>query len=217
MCKTKAAAVNAAIFACATTLLRASPDKRATAAQFGDVLVAASFEQSSFARVLLQTLATLSGGVFGGAGALSAPPETNVNKVPSIVTAVNAAVRSSQRALVPEGDVVVAEIGCGLPIVPLVGGQPKVADEKKKKLAKVRLQPFVRQQEWWQVLQKNKAVAARGEAKKPTAFEFFAHAEAKGEGEKEQVVIAEEFVFDPSFFILRDEELGDFEARIGFG
>jgi hypothetical protein len=214
MCSKGVTAINSAIFAVTDALLRASPEKRETAALFVDVVVCAAGSPTSFAKSLLTAFTTLSGGIFGGQGALTGTQDVKTTPVATLAAAVNADVRSAQRAFVPQGDVAVAEIGCRLPIVPLLGETPKIPEDRKKLLANLRLQPFVRQNEFWQAIQKAKVVTVTVEPRKLTAFELFAHSEARGETQRTVIELTSNFVFPPNSFILRDEELGDFEARL---
>jgi hypothetical protein len=213
MCKKDVAAINAAIFAVADAFLRMAADKQSVAACFTEVLVFAAGANTSFGKALLRSFATLSGGLFSGPGALMAVPEPKVSPMPGIVAAVKKTV--GNRAVMPEGDLSTREATCELPMIPFINSEPKSCEEETRALKKVRLQPFTRQQESWQALQKPTTPGAAGEVAKPTAFEYFAHSEVREEAAKVDLALAGELVFPPDLFALRDEELGDFEARIG--
>jgi hypothetical protein len=214
MCRGEIAAVNAAIYAVVDAFLRKSPDKPGTASHFAEVLVCAAGTRSPFAKNLLRSFASLSGAVFGGPGALMPVPDVVPKGLATIAAAVRRDVGSNQMALVAEGDIAVREAACALPLIPLVGEVARTCEEERRALRRVRLQPFHHQIEFWQAVQKQKPAAVAGDGARPTAFDFFAHAEARGLAARGAVALGNDLLFPPESFILRDEELADFEARI---
>jgi hypothetical protein len=219
MCRAGVKPVNAAVFSVVRSFVITAPDKANACSIFGDVMAFAASASSKFGKDLLATFSSLAvpGGIFRDA---SVPPSYQAMDDASLLRALQAAVSRHisvyQSAFVSDGDLTLQDRGCVVPMIPVIGNVSKVAEAERLSLKGVKLQPFAQQQALWVAKSQAAQATAHGgaAAPDPTAFDMFAHTQSRVSEAQGLSLVNKLLVYEPSAFILRDDELGEYEVRL---
>jgi hypothetical protein len=205
--------VNCAIFSVSRSFVQTAPDKASVCRIFADVAQVAIASPEREARDFLGTFGVHSpSDLFDGA-ALTAqpPPPGEAAIIAATARAIHEATQCSHSALFANEPLVLQGAGCVIPMIPLFAQKDAAAG-----LRDARILPFVEQDAFWK--EEKAAVAGssggRVERMPPTPFELYAHGQATTEAVQKAVELRQETGIQAQAFILKDDELGDFEMRV---
>jgi hypothetical protein len=187
--------VNTAIYTVAASFIRTAVNKQKAAKAVAEIVAVGINDVEPAAREML--------GLFtSGHVELPTVEKPAQGLVSKIAAALEAGV--PKVSFIKKGDVLVQ--GCGV-VVPMIPG-----DGLSEALKQVRLQPFTDQREYLAKVKKVVATAQTAVPKTPTLYDRYAHSTAPREATVPKPALGTRKV-PGTAFILRDDELGDFEVR----
>jgi hypothetical protein len=210
MVKMDSNTVNSAIFTVVKIFILAVNDKPAICRIFADVICLAVRQIDRVAVELLGTFGKYAPPDIFTGPISTAPESTQIEEeVISVISrAVNEEIFGSRLPLLGQDSIVLQNRGCIIPMI------PQFLPKSNELFVKVQFQPFFKQKEFWIALQSTLSNNLALQFKNPSAFDIYAHSQASSKTPEEQKVITSEIGCDAQLFILKDDELADFEKRL---
>ncbi|KAH0794836.1 hypothetical protein GPJ56_001229 [Histomonas meleagridis] len=217
----KVPAIRSATFASVISFLNTSTDKDVATNYFIDIIKIAIEDNNAVARSLIALAGkiTKKDGIFADLTPLSInqnePEEDKIQ-----ILAKN--VRNISQNIIPQyptgGEVIIQDHKWAVPMISLSENSQESCQDQINSIKSVVYQPFAEQLQFWSNVQaKPQQKMEHKKVNAPSLFDMFAHSKAKAEKKTKKYQMEQRLSsLEPQNFVLRDEELEEFERRLNF-